>query len=751
MENENLKPVEKLTPFTKMIMTIGTLPSSFYASMSYYESMVWLYEYLKNEVILAVNNNGEAVEELQAKYIELHDYVEHYFDNLDVQQEINIKLDEMATDGTLTELIKDYVDPIYQDYESSINDEISTFKNSVNGEISTFEGNINSDISRIETKVDSATSGSPLVASSTADMTETDRVYVNTTDGKWYYYDGDSWEIGGTYQSTSFESDFNALMENINLAEGKLYGNKIDAYAFDYRIKFEDEYTETLGLMNGYDLTTFLPIYSTTAESLAYGLINIDFELPSTGFITFKRATSGLFQFSLYKENDKNYAINVGSSAGGWDELIGFTLNDDGTVTLDCSKVTTQWRGGYTNCVAILDKNDRVMYSNDYQIELPIYLKNFTSPAILTIKKDGSGDYDNLRDATEYIISNPLTQGYELDIYPGTYDVFSDYTSEEINSALYDGTTDHFCGILIPDKVKLKGIGSKENIIIKGEIDNITYTEQVRTQISTLNLAGNCELENLTITSKYIRYPVHDDFAENENSSHIINNCRIESILATNGLVPGVSYGLGTKSGSYLEMNSCNIIPTLGYHNNASFTKAYDVVLNNCHISKNIAINDTNSSVHGYLTLNNTYSSYINYTLGAGLNEQYTEIRGNGVFNEPIISNYQNIKYHFNNIVEILTSNQIGQCLVRYTLTNYKQTSGKILSGIYVFNDNNIKYLQTSGYIPVSKLGTTNYSNWADDDYLKIGDDGYLTKTTNLDDAIAYVLTLNSVKYIKLL
>ena len=80
MENENLKPVQTIPPFTKMIMTIGALPTSFYSSMSYYEAMVWLYEYLKNTIIPAVNNNGEAVEELQAKYIELKNYIDTYFD-----------------------------------------------------------------------------------------------------------------------------------------------------------------------------------------------------------------------------------------------------------------------------------------------------------------------------------------------------------------------------------------------------------------------------------------------------------------------------------------------------------------------------------------------------------------------------------------------------------------------------------------------------------------------------------------------
>ena len=217
MNDENLKPVEKLTPFTKMIMTIGTLPSSFYASMSYYESMVWLYEYLKNEIIPAVNNNGDAVSELQEKYIELHDYVEHYFDNLDVQQEINNKLDEMAEDGTLTNLIKGYVDPIYQAYENEINYIVST----QNGEITNFKNSVNTQISIIDEKVTNATTGSPKGVYATLSDLETadpdhNYIYVVTADGNWYYYNStdSEWTSGGTYQSTSIgdnEIDYNNL------------------------------------------------------------------------------------------------------------------------------------------------------------------------------------------------------------------------------------------------------------------------------------------------------------------------------------------------------------------------------------------------------------------------------------------------------------------------------------------------------------------------------------------------------------
>ena len=85
------------------------IPLAFDESMSYYECLCGLLDYLKNTIIPTVNNNADAVSELQTLYEELHDYVEHYFDNLDVQEEINNKLDDMAESGELTDIIAQYL------------------------------------------------------------------------------------------------------------------------------------------------------------------------------------------------------------------------------------------------------------------------------------------------------------------------------------------------------------------------------------------------------------------------------------------------------------------------------------------------------------------------------------------------------------------------------------------------------------------------------------------------------------------
>lgn len=92
----------KLKPFKRFCMTIGELPSSYMESMTYYEMLEWLCNYLEKTVVPAVNNNANALTELQ-------NYVNNYFENLDVQNEINNKLDEMAESGELAEIIAQYV------------------------------------------------------------------------------------------------------------------------------------------------------------------------------------------------------------------------------------------------------------------------------------------------------------------------------------------------------------------------------------------------------------------------------------------------------------------------------------------------------------------------------------------------------------------------------------------------------------------------------------------------------------------
>lgn len=99
--------VKMLSPFVLYCQKV--IPLAFDESMSYYECLCALYSYLKEKVLPVINNNAEALEEVQAKMIELKDYVDNYFDNLDIQEEVNNKLDEMADSGELASIIAQYL------------------------------------------------------------------------------------------------------------------------------------------------------------------------------------------------------------------------------------------------------------------------------------------------------------------------------------------------------------------------------------------------------------------------------------------------------------------------------------------------------------------------------------------------------------------------------------------------------------------------------------------------------------------
>ena len=120
--------VSTMRPFTRCLMTIGMIPTSYLVSMTYEEQLLWLCNYLEKEVIPALNNNAEALKEVQDLYVELKKYVDDYFSNLDVQEEINNKLDEMATDGTLDRIIN-------QEIFGELNNRIETLEDKSENEM----------------------------------------------------------------------------------------------------------------------------------------------------------------------------------------------------------------------------------------------------------------------------------------------------------------------------------------------------------------------------------------------------------------------------------------------------------------------------------------------------------------------------------------------------------------------------------------------------------------------------------------
>ena len=106
MNNPKVEKQKPVPPFVQFCC--AAIPQVFDDSLSYYEALCAMWKYL-DETVKVINNNAMITEDFIAKVNELHDYVENYFNNLDVQEEINNKLDQMAEDGTLQEIVADYL------------------------------------------------------------------------------------------------------------------------------------------------------------------------------------------------------------------------------------------------------------------------------------------------------------------------------------------------------------------------------------------------------------------------------------------------------------------------------------------------------------------------------------------------------------------------------------------------------------------------------------------------------------------
>lgn len=98
--------VSYLRPFRVWCQKV--LPLVYDDSLSYYELLCKVVDFL-NKTMEEVNQLGVDVSNLFNAFQQLQDYVNHYFESLDVQEEINNKLDELIQNGTFTQLLKDYL------------------------------------------------------------------------------------------------------------------------------------------------------------------------------------------------------------------------------------------------------------------------------------------------------------------------------------------------------------------------------------------------------------------------------------------------------------------------------------------------------------------------------------------------------------------------------------------------------------------------------------------------------------------
>lgn len=100
-------PYFEMSPFRFWCQKV--LPLAYDDALSYYEVLCKLSEYL-NEMLSNVEGLKGDVDNLRKAFEALQEWVNNYFANLDIKGDIKETIIEMVNDGTLTEILKPYID-----------------------------------------------------------------------------------------------------------------------------------------------------------------------------------------------------------------------------------------------------------------------------------------------------------------------------------------------------------------------------------------------------------------------------------------------------------------------------------------------------------------------------------------------------------------------------------------------------------------------------------------------------------------
>lgn len=133
-------------PFKRMVSTVGNLPTSFVDSMSYYEMLAWLCQYITDTIIPQINVNSEAINELEIEFDALRIEVEEAIKDIP-QLRAEFEALVVRFDETLVELQQQY-----EAFEVEVENEINTMVAQARTEIMTV---VNAYFETLNDKIDS--------------------------------------------------------------------------------------------------------------------------------------------------------------------------------------------------------------------------------------------------------------------------------------------------------------------------------------------------------------------------------------------------------------------------------------------------------------------------------------------------------------------------------------------------------------------------------------------------------------------
>ena len=108
--NNNYTDMKNLTPFKLCVLQNFPFIEADFDAVTNYQLLCKVVEYL-NKVIANNNTQNNNISQLEHNFITLYEYVNNYFNNLDVQEEINKKIDDLITTGEFNSFLSGIYTP----------------------------------------------------------------------------------------------------------------------------------------------------------------------------------------------------------------------------------------------------------------------------------------------------------------------------------------------------------------------------------------------------------------------------------------------------------------------------------------------------------------------------------------------------------------------------------------------------------------------------------------------------------------
>lgn len=128
--NNDYKDMLHLTPFKACVLQNFPFIEADFDAVTNYQLLCKVVEYL-NKVIDNSNKQNDNITQLEQNFITLYNYVKDYFDNLDITDEIDKKIDELITSGELASFFKSIIGYVMPEWFGAVgngtNDDTTAF------------------------------------------------------------------------------------------------------------------------------------------------------------------------------------------------------------------------------------------------------------------------------------------------------------------------------------------------------------------------------------------------------------------------------------------------------------------------------------------------------------------------------------------------------------------------------------------------------------------------------------------------